>query len=173
MFAARSLWYLCAITCVRASMKAMKPAYSFSLATNPSPTRARSYSLNINPNPTRNPKVFRDPLGSGRVADLYSPPSISPQSWDPWARLWTPNCSSAAHCSGCVLCVCLFTTHCCVCALGWLNAEHEFRVWVTILGHTSHPFLSFLINILKISLMIRFYFPSLHLQSEVVKDILI
>ncbi len=52
-------------------MKATKPAYSFSLATNLSPTRARSYSLNINPNPTRNPKVFRDPSGSGRVADLY------------------------------------------------------------------------------------------------------
>ncbi len=51
-------------------MKAAKPAYSFSLATNPSPTRARRYPLNINPNPTRNPKVFRDPSGSGRVADL-------------------------------------------------------------------------------------------------------
>ncbi len=24
----------------------------------------------------------------------------------------------------------------CVCALGWVNAEHEFRVWVTILGCT-------------------------------------
>ncbi len=68
--AARSLWYLCAITCVCASMKAAKPAYSFSLATNPSPTRARSYPLNINPNPTQNPKVSRDPSGSGRVADL-------------------------------------------------------------------------------------------------------
>ncbi len=55
---------------MRASMKAAKPAYSFSLATNPSPTRARSYPLNINPNPTRNPKIFRDPSGSGRVADL-------------------------------------------------------------------------------------------------------
>ncbi len=55
-------------------MKAAKPAYSFSLATNPSPTRARSYPLNINPNPTRNPKVFRDPSGSGRVADLYNHP---------------------------------------------------------------------------------------------------
>ncbi len=62
-------------------MKAAKPAYSFSLATNPSPTRARRYPLNINPNPTRNPKVFRDPSGSGRVADLYtgtrSPPGLA------------------------------------------------------------------------------------------------
>ncbi len=23
-------------------------------------------------------------------------------------------------------CVCVFTTHCCVCALGWGNAEHIF-----------------------------------------------
>ncbi len=51
-------------------MKATKPAYSFSLATNPS--RAQSYSLNINPKPARNPKVFRDLSGSGRVADLYT-----------------------------------------------------------------------------------------------------
>ncbi len=28
--------------------------------------------------------------------------------------------------------------HCCVCVhLDGLNAEHKFRVWVTILGHTS------------------------------------
>ncbi len=24
------------------------------------------------------------------------------------------------------VCVCVFTTHCCVCALGWGNAEHKF-----------------------------------------------
>ncbi len=63
--------------CVHVSMKAAKPAYSFSLATNPSPTRARSYPLNNNPNLTRNPKVSRDPSGSGRVADLYS--DVDPQ----------------------------------------------------------------------------------------------
>ncbi len=37
--------------------------------------------------------------------------------------------------------------HCCVCALGWVNVEHEFRVWVTILGcmslslHFTKPFM--------------------------------
>ncbi len=36
------------------------------------------------------------------------------------------------------VCVCLFTSNCCVCVhLDGLNAEH-------ILGHTSRPFLSFL-----------------------------
>ncbi len=67
------------------------------------------------------------------------PPSIPQLRWDPWVRHRTPNCPSnmAAHCSGCV-----FSTHCCVCALGWWNV-HKFRVWDTILGHTSHPFLSF------------------------------
>ncbi len=37
-----------------------------------------------------------------------------------------------------LLCVCV---HCCVCAhLDGLNAEHKFRVWVTILGHISRHF---------------------------------
>ncbi len=32
---------------------------------------------------------------------------------------------------------CVFTTHCCVCVhLDGLNAEHIFRVWDTIFGHT-------------------------------------
>ncbi len=46
------------------------------------------------------------------------------------------------HCSGCVftvcVCVCVFTAvrvH-----LDGLNAEHEFRVWVTILGCMSRHF---------------------------------
>ncbi len=30
--------------------------------------------------------------------------------------------------------------HCCVCALGWVNAEHKFWVWVTILGCMSLHF---------------------------------
>ncbi len=62
-----------------------------------------------------------------------------------------------AHCSRCVFtvcvcallcvcvhcCVCVFTAVCvcsllCVCVhLDGLNAEHEFRVWVTILGRMS------------------------------------
>ncbi len=35
----------------------------------------------------------------------------------------------------CSRCVCV-----CVCALDGLNAEHKFRVWVTILGRMSHHF---------------------------------
>ncbi len=70
--------------CVYESSEA---AYSFSLATNPSPTRARSYPLNINPNPTRNPKVFRDPSGSGRVADLYTKGLIMFLSG--WSLYWS------------------------------------------------------------------------------------
>ncbi len=37
----------------------------------------------------------------------------------------------------CSRCVCV---HCCVCALGWVNADHEFWVWVTILGCMSLHF---------------------------------
>ncbi len=36
------------------------------------------------------------------------------------------------------VCVCVFTAVCV--HLDGLNAEHKFRVWVTILGHTSHYF---------------------------------
>ncbi len=46
--------------------------------------------------------------------------------------------------NGCPLlrvCVHGVCVHCCVCALGWVNAEHEFRVWVTILGCMSRHFL--------------------------------
>ncbi len=59
----------------------------------------------------------------------------------PNLQLLLGRCSNmAAHCSGCVfmVCVCVFTTvfvH-----LDGLNAEHKFRVWVTILGHTSLHF---------------------------------
>ncbi len=42
----------------------------------------------------------------------------------------------AAHCSGCVFMVCVCSLLC-VCTLDGLNAEHKFRVWVTILGHMS------------------------------------
>ncbi len=81
---------------------------------------------------------------------VLAPLSIPRLRWDPWARHRTPNCSPgaaalAAHCSGCVftvcVCVCLFTSHCCVCVhLDRLNAEPKFQVWNTILGHTSFPF---------------------------------
>ncbi len=46
--------------------------------------------------------------------------------------------------NGCPLLRCVFRVcvcvHCCVCALGWVNAEHEFRVWVTVLGCMSCHF---------------------------------
>ncbi len=72
-----------------------------------------------------------------------SPPSIprraaleqdTEQCPAPWApqHKWLPN--SPGVCSQCV-CV-----HCCVCALRWVNAEHEFPVWVIILGCMSPHF---------------------------------
>ncbi len=46
-----------------------------------------------------------------------------------------PQHKMAAHCSGCVFTVCM-----CVCTLDGLIAEHEFRVWVTILSQMSRHF---------------------------------
>ncbi len=45
----------------------------------------------------------------------------------------------------CVHGVCVFVHYSllCVCTLDGLNAEHKFRVWVTILGHTPHVTSSF------------------------------
>ncbi len=73
----------------------------------------------------------------------------------PWARHRAPNCSPgagamAAHCSGCVftvcvcVCVCVHYSLLCVLHLDGLNAEHQFRVWVTILDNTSHLFIYYL-----------------------------
>ncbi len=67
MLFVRDLWYVCA--CVYESSEAS--AYSFGLATNPNPTRARSYPLNINPKLNPKPESISGPAGSGRVADLY------------------------------------------------------------------------------------------------------
>ncbi len=62
----------------------------------------------------------------------------------PLSKHRTPNCSPgagamAAHCSGCVftVCVCSLLTTVCV-HLDGLNAEDQFREWVTILDNTSH-----------------------------------
>ncbi len=44
----------------------------------------------------------------------------------------------AAHCSGCVFTVCVVTVVCV--HFGWVNAEHKFWVWVTILGRMSRHF---------------------------------
>ncbi len=54
-------------------------------------------------------------------------------------QLFLGRCSNmAVHCSGCVFTVCVFTAV--FVRLYGLNAEHKFRVWVTILGHTSLHF---------------------------------
>ncbi len=37
----------------------------------------------------------------------------------------------AAHCSGCVFTVCVFTTHCCVCALEWVKCRGP----ISSMGH--------------------------------------
>ncbi len=76
------------------------------------------------------------PAQESTVCTALSPPSISPLRC-PWARHRTPSCSPGATVNDCPLlrvCVHGVCVHCCVCVhLGWVNAEHEFRVWVTIL----------------------------------------
>ncbi len=59
-----------------------------------------------------------------------------PLSKAPIPQLLPGRRNMAAHCSGRVFtgCVCSLL---CVCPLDGLNAEHEFRVWVTILGRMS------------------------------------
>ncbi len=74
-----------------------------------------------------------------------SPPSI-PWLRCPWARHWTPNCSPgagamAALCSGCVFTVCVFTTHCCVCALGWVKC----RAPISSMGHHTWQYITLLL----------------------------
>ncbi len=86
----------------------------------------------------------------------------------PLARHRAPNCSPGSVCvftavclcvHGVCVCVCSLLCVCtapgvftvcvcsllCVCTLDGLNAEHEFRVWVTILGHMSRHFTTCLI----------------------------
>ncbi len=69
------------------------------------------------------------------------PPSIPWLRWDPWTWTWarhqTPNCSPGAAAIW-LPTVCVFTAVCV--HLDGLNAEHKFRVWVTILVHTSLHF---------------------------------
>ncbi len=78
----------------------------------------------------------------GIVNERHSPPSI-PRLRCLWARHWTPNCSPgaggmAAHCSGCVFTVCVFTTHCCVCALGWVKC----RAPISSMGHHTWQYIT-------------------------------
>ncbi len=76
-------------------------------------------------------------IGGGSECTALSPPSI------PWRGALEQGTEppTAPHrsindCPLLRVCVCV-CVHCCVCALGWVNVEHEFRVWVTILGCMS------------------------------------
>ncbi len=64
----------------------------------------------------------RGSIGSSCCTALYIPPSIQWLRWTPWARHWTPNCPSGCRSKTWLptalgVCVCVFTTHCCVWAL--------------------------------------------------------
>ncbi len=100
---------------------------------------------------TRNPKVAGSSpgvagiIGGGSECKTLSPPSI-PRLRCPWASPRTPNCSPGV----CLLCVCVCV---CVCAhIGWLNAEHEFWVWVTKKNiYVQQGFLLWMSNIGSVS----------------------
>ncbi len=47
----------------------------------------------------------------------------------------------------------------CECTLDGLNAEHKFRVWVTILVHMSHPFTSLHFTILLLTVTLTLLCP--------------
>ncbi len=66
------------------------------------------------------------------------PPSIPGLRWDPWARHRTPNCCPGAATIWLPTALDVFTAVCV--HLDGLNAEHKFRVWVTLSGHTSLHF---------------------------------
>ncbi len=50
---------------------------------------------------------------------------------------WSNGCPLLCVCVCVCVCVCSLLTAVCV-HLDGLNAEHQFRVWVTILDNTSH-----------------------------------
>ncbi len=94
---------------------------------------------------TCNLKVVDSSLRSGRDSKLgsecpvLSPPSIPRLRWDPWARHWTPNCSPgaaalAAHC------LCVFYSHCCVCALWWVKCKAQIPCMERHTSFLFHPF---------------------------------
>ncbi len=93
-------------------------------------------------------------VGGGNECTVLSPSSI-PRLRCPWARHRT---SPGRHSiNGCpLLRVCV---HCCVVALGWVNAEHEFQILVTILGCMSLSltffFLKMVLMVLKCSIEIQ------------------
>ncbi len=74
---------------------------------------------------TRNRKVASLNLGLAGIAGGGSECTASEQGTEP------PTAPGLRSINGCpLLCV----------HFGWVNAEHEFRVWVTILGHMSRHF---------------------------------
>ncbi len=74
---------------------------------------------------------------------MYSALSLNTTTEVPLSKAPNPQLLPGRHSiNGCPLLrvcvhgVCVFTAVC-VCTLDGLNAEHKFRVWVTILGHMS------------------------------------
>ncbi len=93
---------------------------------------------------TPNRKVVRLSRGPseivvGGVNTVLSSPSI-PRRSALEQGTEVPTAPGRRSINGCPLlwvCVHGVCVHCCVCALGWVNAENEFRVWVAILGCMS------------------------------------
>ncbi len=80
---------------------------------------------------------------SSALYTLNAMTEVRPLSMAPKPQL-LPGCHRINHCSRCFtvfVCVRSLLTAVCV-HLDGLNAEHKFRVWVTIPGHTSCPILS-------------------------------
>ncbi len=96
---------------------------------------------------TRNRKVASSSLGpAGIVGGGSEYPALSPPSEVPLSKALNPRLLPGRRSiNGCPLlrvcvhgvCVCSLL---CVCTLDGLNAEHKFRVWVTILGRMSLHF---------------------------------
>ncbi len=72
-------------------------------------------------------------VGGGSECTVLSPSSIPrrgalEQGTEPTTAPWAPRHKWLPTAPGvCSWCVCV---HCCVCALGWVNVEHEFRIYI-------------------------------------------
>ncbi len=95
---------------------------------------------------THNWKVARSSLGpagivgGGSECTALSPPSIPrrgalEQDTEPPTAPRAPQHKRLPTAPW--VCSRFVCVQCCVCALGWVNVEHEFRVWVTLLGCMS------------------------------------